>query len=79
MRVAEEDTSIEEDEELEQHVHDLYLEYKLSDAASPMSSDPMGDGTETENYDAGIPIHGDEMCDHFLNRIKKNPRQILRY
>lgn len=67
-----------------EHVRELLVEYEMRDDTIRKSPDDpnlaagnnMDDG---EQYERGVPVHGDLMFHHFLTRIQENPGQILRY
>ena len=72
--------------ELNQHVRDLFLEYKRTDpddkADGNMQSDEdvcKGFDGSAEKYEKSLPKHGDEMFHIFITRIQTNPGQILRF
>lgn len=79
--------SVEEENftmDVPQHVCDLLLEYQYKNPdLSSKSGQESGEGktieSDTEKYEKGIPMHGDEMFHNFISRIQKNPGQILRY
>ncbi|KAF7991571.1 hypothetical protein HCN44_008942 [Aphidius gifuensis] len=78
---------VEEEEELSnnisQHVHDLIRKYQHVDQELNMKSSSQSSmGFEikhSEKYEKSIPKHGDEMFHNFVERIKMNPGQLLRY
>ncbi|CAK9820859.1 Programmed cell death protein 2-like [Anthophora plagiata] len=79
--------SIEEEvhsADVPQHVRDLLLEYQYKNPdLSTKSAADMDEGktieTDSEKYEKGIPMHGDEMFHNFVSQIQKNPGQLLRY
>lgn len=70
--------------EIPQHVHDLVRDYQNSDSGKKNESSSyafMGCklvDSRFENYEEGIPKHGDEMFHNFIERIQMNPGQLLR-
>lgn len=79
LSVEEEDCSLD----VPQHVRDLLLEYQYRnpDLSSKSGAD-IDEGktreTDSEKYEKGIPMHGDEMFHNFISQIQKNPGQLLR-
>lgn len=79
--------SVEEEEDcsldVPQHVRDLLLEYQYRnpDLSSKAGAD-IDEGktieTDSEKYEKGTPMHGDEMFHNFISQIHKNPGQLLR-
>ncbi|XP_034174091.1 programmed cell death 2 like trus [Osmia lignaria lignaria] len=79
--------SVEEEDynaDLSQHIRDLIVEYQYRNP--DLSTKSVGDSTESktietdsEKYEKGIPMHGDEMFHNFISQIQKNPGQLLRY
>ncbi|KAK6626588.1 hypothetical protein RUM44_009062 [Polyplax serrata] len=64
------------------HIRELILEYQRNNGDVLFhGSHQHRDENEAaaEDYEKAIPAHGDKMFHHFLNRIQKNPGQILRY
>lgn len=80
LSVEEEDYNLD----VPQHVCDLLLEYQYRnpDLSSKSGADiDEGKTIETidsEKYEKGIPMHGDEMFHNFITQIQKNPGQLLR-
>ncbi|KAH0566700.1 programmed cell death protein 2-like [Cotesia glomerata] len=78
--VEEEDLTLE----VNQHVRDLYLQYKknnpndLNEETNQDAQTNDNTGME-EKYEKSIPKHGDEMFHNFDCRVKRNPGQLLRY
>ncbi|XP_055716134.1 programmed cell death protein 2-like isoform X2 [Phlebotomus papatasi] len=68
------------------HIRDLIHEYQKKDddlkkspegaSAGDKRGELLGDG---EQYEKGVPAHGDVMFHAFITRIQENPGQILRY
>lgn len=83
MSVEEEDLG---NEDVSQHVRDLFLEYQLSNPDVFLNSETSLDhdvrdsdaDASLEKYEKSVPVHGDEMFHYFLSRIQKNPGQIVR-
>ncbi|XP_078036198.1 programmed cell death 2 like trus [Augochlora pura] len=80
--------SVEEEEDhgvdIPQHVRDLLLKYQyrnpdLSTKSAVDSIEGKTSETDSEKYEKGIPMHGDEMFHNFVSRIQKSPGQLLRY
>lgn len=69
---------------ISEHVRELLVEYEMRDDTIRTSPDDpnLGAGNNMEDgeqYERGVPVHGDLMFHHFLTRIQENPGQILRY
>ncbi|KAK9881933.1 hypothetical protein WA026_018127 [Henosepilachna vigintioctopunctata] len=65
----------------DKHVKDLLQEYQSKEDfnISHVEIEDGADSGSKENYEKGVPAHGDKMFHYFLSRIQKNPGQILRY
>lgn len=78
--------SVEEEDcnaDLSQHIRDLIVEYQyrnpdLSTKSAGDSAESKTIETDSEKYEKGIPMHGDEMFHNFVSQIQKNPGQLLR-
>lgn len=67
---------------ISEHVRELMVEYEMRDDIRTSPDDPnagAGNVEDGEQYERGVPVHGDLMYHHFLTRIQENPGQILRY
>ncbi|GAB0091503.1 programmed cell death protein 2-like [Sergentomyia squamirostris] len=69
------------------HIRDLIHEYQKKDEDIKKSPEGASGGGEKrgeilgdgEQYEKGVPAHGDLMFHAFITRIQENPGQILRY
>lgn len=72
-----------------EHVRELMLEYEMRDETPRTSpnDDPnlaaacigVANMDDSEQYERGIPLHGDLIFHNFVTRIQENPGQIIRY
>lgn len=66
-----------------EHIRELLREYEGRDDSKKTSPEEPGGAVggfdENEGYERGVPLHGDLMFHHFLQRVQQNPGHIIRY
>lgn len=72
--------SLQVEEDVPQHVQDLFLEYQQQHEPDLSATDNSSEANNPggEKYEKSVPKHGDKMFHEFVSRIKKTPGQILR-
>ncbi|XP_050667080.1 programmed cell death protein 2-like [Leptidea sinapis] len=63
----------------DEKVSELFNKYRRECEIEANKKNERVGGGDEEQYEDGIPLHGDKLFHAFLTRIQNNPDQILRY